>query len=109
MVCADSWCRWLHRLDEADDCPNGWNELTLRGLADRLSATRSPLPRRRVMLPKFMATELDDGAEEIGGVALDWIAASYGYPLIFQLASGALVVAGLLIANAPSHDSTRRR
>jgi len=61
------------------------------------------------MLPKFMATELDDGAEEIGGVALDWIAASYGYPLIFQLASGALVVAGLLIANAPSHDSTRRR
>ncbi|MEO1933742.1 MAG: hypothetical protein ABGX04_02970 [Myxococcales bacterium] len=56
-----------------------------------------------------MATELDDGAEEIGGVALDWIAASYGYPLIFQLASGALVVAGLLIANAPSHDSTRRR
>jgi MFS family permease len=43
------------------------------------------------------------------GVVLGWVAASHGYPMIFQLASAALVLAGVLIASAPTHDSIRRR
>ena len=40
----------------------------------------------------------------IAGVALGWIAAGYGYPVIFQLACASLVLAGVLIATSPSED-----
>lgn len=32
-----------------------------------------------------------------GGIVLGWIAAEFGYPIIFQISAGAIVVAGLLI------------
>lgn len=43
-----------------------------------------------------------------GGICLGWVAGQWGYPVIFQLAAAAIVVAGVLIVRDPQHAARRQ-